>query len=80
MLSAGLLNSTFVLLSFLALAAREPVENVMARVAANQDRAQELRTAFVYEQSLLLRFRRGDGKLAREEWRDYATKAAGAFG
>ena len=73
MLSASLLNLTFVLLPFLALAAQEPVENVVARVAANQDRAQELRTGFVYDQSLLLRFRRGDGKLAREELRDYAV-------
>ncbi len=73
MLSASLLNLAFVLLPFLALAAQEPVENVVARVAANQDRAQELRTGFVYDQSLLLRFRRGDGKLAREELRDYAV-------
>jgi hypothetical protein len=49
------------------------VSEIMARVAANQDRAQGLRTAFVYSQNLLLRFKRGNGKVAREEIRDYVV-------
>jgi hypothetical protein len=55
--------------------AAEPlsVEGIMARVAANQERAQELRTAFVYRQSLLLRFQRGDGRLAREEQHEFTV-------
>jgi hypothetical protein len=42
-------------------------------VAENQDRAQEMRSAFVYNQTLLLRFKRGNGKLAREELREYTV-------
>jgi hypothetical protein len=45
----------------------------MRRVAANQDRAQELRSAFVYDQEILIRFFRGNGKLAREEVRQYGV-------
>ncbi len=49
----------------------ERVESIMRRVAENQDKAQELRSAFVYNQDLLIRFFRGNGKLAREEYREY---------
>jgi hypothetical protein len=49
------------------------VDSIMALVARNQDRAQELRQAYVYNQSLVLRFRRGNGKVAREETREYAV-------
>jgi hypothetical protein len=51
----------------------EPAEIVMAKVAINQDRAQEIRSAFVYHQSMLIRFKRGNGKLAREEEREYTV-------
>jgi hypothetical protein len=51
----------------------EPVDEIMAKVAANQDRAESLRTAFVYDQELRLRFLRGNGKVAREETRAYAV-------
>jgi hypothetical protein len=47
------------------------VEEIMIRVAGNQDRAQEMRSAFVYHQDLLLRLLRGNGKTAREEEREY---------
>ncbi len=47
------------------------VSEIMAQVAGNQDRAESLRTAFVYNQNLLLRFKRGDGRIAREEIREY---------
>jgi hypothetical protein len=49
----------------------EPPGIIMGKVAINQDRAQELRSAFVYNQSMLIRFKRGNGKLAREEEREY---------
>jgi len=49
------------------------VESIMARVARNQDEAQKLRLAYVYSQSLLLRFRQSNGKVAREETREYAV-------
>src|SRR5713226_1271930 len=52
--------------------AEEP-EIIMARVAVNQDRAQQARSAFVYRQSMLIRFQRGNGKLAREEQREYTV-------
>src|SRR5579863_3792562 len=48
-------------------------EYIMAKVAMNQDRAQEMRKAYVYHQSLLIRFKRGNGKLAREEQREYTV-------
>jgi hypothetical protein len=47
------------------------VQEIMAKIAANQDRSQEMRSAFVYRQDLLLRFLRGNGKTAREEEREY---------
>lgn len=46
---------------------QEPVENIMARVAANQERAQAEREAMVFEQNVLIRLHRGNGMLAREE-------------
>lgn len=47
------------------------VEDIMARLAVNQDRAASLRSAFVYDQELRMRFLRGDGRIAREEIRRY---------
>jgi hypothetical protein len=46
---------------------------IMARVARNQERSQELRKAFVYHQSVLIRFRRMNRKLAREEMSDFTV-------
>jgi hypothetical protein len=40
---------------------------IMARVAANQDRAVELRKQFTYEQRVHIQSRHTNGKLAREE-------------
>lgn len=51
----------------------ESPEIIMARVAANQERAQQMRSAFVYHQSMLIRFKRSNGKLAREEQREYTV-------
>jgi hypothetical protein len=47
------------------------VEEIMARVAANQDRAEKARTGFVYEQHVKVSSRHTNGKLAREEVSDF---------
>jgi hypothetical protein len=44
---------------------------VMARVAANQDRAQKVRAEYIYQQHIRIVTRRTNGKLAREETTDY---------
>ena len=54
-----------------ALADHSTVDQIMARVAENQTRAQEMRRAYVYNQKVLARFTRGNGKLAREEKHEY---------
>ena len=43
----------------------------MSRVAANQSRAQEMRRQYVYTQKQTLRLVRSNGKIAREERREY---------
>ena len=48
-----------------------PAEEILARVAANQERAVEARRTIVYEQNTLVRLLRTNGKLAREERRAY---------
>jgi len=56
------------------LAAEDPgVDQIMARVAENQARAQEMRRAYVYNQKVLARFHRANGKLAREEKLEYVV-------
>ena len=47
-----------------------PVEEIMERVAANQDRAEQLRREFVYRQNVTVRLTRGNKKLVREELRE----------
>ena len=47
------------------------VEQIMQKVAANQDRAEQLRREFVYRQSVIIRLTRGNGRLAREELREH---------
>jgi len=49
------------------------VDEIMARVAENQDRAVNARKDWVYNQKQLLRMVRGNGKLAREEHREYVV-------
>lgn len=44
---------------------------IMARVAANQDRSQELRREFVYQQHIHILTHKPGGKLLREETADY---------
>jgi len=48
-----------------------PLEEILARVADNQERAVEARRAIVYQQKALVRLLRTNGKLAREERRAY---------
>lgn len=48
-------------------------EGIMLRVALNQDRDQEMRTAFVYHQNVLVRLQRSNGKLAREEYGEFTV-------
>ena len=45
----------------------------MARVAANQDRSEKLRTEYIYQQKIHVATRRTNGKLAREETAHYAV-------
>lgn len=56
-------------------------KEIMTRVAENQSRAQEARAKYVFDMNVFVRLKRGNGKLAREESREYvvapsATKAA----
>jgi hypothetical protein len=51
----------------------QTAEEIMARVAENQTRAEAARASFVYHENLLVRLKRSDGKLAREEIRDYTV-------
>ena len=53
------------------LAADLTANQIMAQVAANQDKAVELRKSFVYRQHLVVATRHFNGKLAREEKADY---------
>jgi len=46
---------------------------IMARVAANQDRAVKLRAEYIYQQHIRVATRRTNGKLAREEKADYVV-------
>jgi hypothetical protein len=47
------------------------IAEIMARVAENQDRAREARKQWVFQQDVLVRLHRTNGKLAREETRKY---------
>lgn len=51
----------------------QTADEIMSRVAQNQDRASAARAQYVYHQNLLVRMSRPNGKLAREETRDYTV-------
>lgn len=53
-----------------------PLDALLARLAANQDRAVEGRRLVVYQQTALVRLLRTNGKLAREERRRYTVTPA----
>jgi hypothetical protein len=55
------------------------VEDIVCRMAENQERAEKAREAYVYDMNLFVRLKRANGKLAREESRDYVV-APGATG
>ncbi len=46
-------------------------DGIMARVAANQDRAEKLRTEYVYKQQIRVISRKTNGKLMRDETTDF---------
>jgi hypothetical protein len=62
------------ILVFVAAAAcPETADAIMAKVAANQERATQARASFLYRQSLLIRLRRSDSKLCREERSEFTV-------
>jgi hypothetical protein len=65
---------TWIILTLLAAGvAKTPpdITHIMQEVAENQAKSQDLRREFVYTQKQLLRLLRANGKLAREERREY---------
>jgi hypothetical protein len=52
-------------------------DEIMARVAENQDRSFEARKNWVYKQSVLTRLHRTNGKLAREEDKEFTVAPTG---
>ncbi len=56
-----------------ALAQPPDIASIMSRVAINQAKTQEMRKLFVYKQKQLLRMVRSNGRLAREERREYVV-------
>ncbi len=79
---AVFLGMMHLLLLLLLQAAPAPltVDEIMTRVAENQDRAKQARTDWVYQQDVLARLHRSNGKLAREEaWQYVVTPQAKGF-
>ena len=64
-----------VMLAALGLAAAQDgeIDRIMSQVAINQAKSQDLRSQYVYTQKQLLRFVRSNGKVAREERREYVV-------
>src|ERR1700689_2276238 len=56
-----------------ALAQTLGIDEIMSRVAANQAQSVEARKQYVYQQEQLVGVRRANGKLAREEKRQYTV-------
>jgi hypothetical protein len=46
-------------------------ESIMARVAANQDHSEKLRSQYIYQQHIHVASRKTSGKVLREETADY---------
>jgi hypothetical protein len=62
------------LLPLLILAQATPTaDEIMTRVAENQERAKAARARYVYDMNVFVRLKRANGKLAREESRDYVV-------
>jgi len=62
-----------VLLSCGVTLAQPTADEIMARVAENQDRAEAARTAWVYNMKVFIRLLRSGGKVAQEETRLYTV-------
>ena len=58
---------------YLLLAEDLGIDQIMARIAENQARSQQMRSLFVYNQKVLARFNRSNGKLAREEKSEFVV-------
>jgi len=61
------------LAGFPALAQTPGIDEIMSRVAANQAQSVEARKQYVYQQQQLVGVHRANGKLAREEKREYTV-------
>lgn len=61
------------LAGFPALAQTPDIDDIMARVAANQAKSVEARQRYVYRQDELVSLHKGNGKVACEERREYAV-------
>lgn len=72
-LSGILSRFAFLLLAACAASGENPLtaDEIMARVAVNQDRAVEMRSHFVYKQHIHSVSRKTNGKLMREETQDF---------
>lgn len=55
------------------LSSAQTAEEIMTKVAENQDRAEAVRASYVYRQNILVRLQKSGGKLAREENREYTV-------
>ena len=72
-MSARFTGLVLVLLPMTGWAGDRTAEEIMSHVAANQERAQELRQTYVYEQEVRTRILKGGSKLVREETRRYVV-------
>ncbi len=61
------------LLLLFATPAPETADSIMGKVAANQDRAEKMRSTFVYHQNVLMRVNHTNGKLSREEYSEFTV-------
>lgn len=64
---------SLVLLASALAAGAATADQILERVAANQTRSVEARQRWTYNQSVFVRLSRSDGKLAREELREYTV-------
>ncbi|HEX4277350.1 MAG TPA: hypothetical protein VHZ74_18465 [Bryobacteraceae bacterium] len=69
--------SLLLLFAPLAFAETHDATEIMRRVAENVDRATAARAAWVYDQQVFIRLKRANGKLAREESRQYTVAPTG---
>jgi hypothetical protein len=73
------LAAIFAAIAAIGIAQTPDVLTIMERVGRNQEQSQELRRQYTFRQKQLLRMHRGNGKVAREEHREYQV-SPGAHG